>query len=105
MIVSSGYNISPVEVETALLAHPAVVECACVPAPDPTGRRSAIVKAYIVPDQGAATDDALVTALQDHVKARTAPYMYPRAIEFRDALPKTMNGKVLRSELRADAAR
>ena len=104
MIVSAGYNISPIEVETALLRHEAVLECACVPAPDPAGVRGAIVKAYIVAAPGHAADGGLAAALQAHVKATAPPYMYPRAIDFLDALPKTVNGKVLRSELRARAA-
>ena len=103
MIVSSGYNISPIEVETALLRHEAVVECAAVAAPDPTGRRTAIVKAFIVLRDGHTGDEAMVKALQDHAKTVAPPYMYPRAITFLDNLPKTMNGKVLRSELRAYA--
>ncbi len=104
MIVSAGYNISPVEVETALLRHRAVLECACVPAPDPAGVRGAVVKAYVVPVPGHAAGRSLAAALQTHVKETAPPYMYPRAIEFLDALPKTVNGKVLRSELRARAA-
>ena len=104
MIVSAGYNISPIEVETALLRHEAVLECACVPAPDPTGVRDAIVKAYVVAAPGHAAGEGLAAALQAHVKATAAPYMYPRAIDFLDALPKTVNGKLLRSELRARAA-
>ena len=103
MIVSSGYNISPIEVETALLRHRAVAECAAVAAPDPTGRRTAIVKAYVVLRPGHAGDAAMAATLQDHAKAVAPPYMYPRAVAFLDALPKTMNGKVLRSELRARA--
>ena len=104
MIVSAGYNISPIEVETALLRHEAVLECACVPAPDPAGVRGAIVKAYVVAAPGHRAGERLAAALQAHVKAIAAPYMYPRAIDFLDALPKTVNGKVLRSELRARAA-
>ena len=103
MIVSSGYNISPIEVETALMRHEAVAECAAVAAPDPTGRRTAIVKAYVVLNPGNAGDEAMIKTLQDHAKAVAPPYMYPRAVTFLDALPKTMNGKVLRSKLRADA--
>lgn len=103
MIVSAGYNISPIEVETALLRHEAVAECAAVAAPDPTGRRSAIVKAYVVTAPGHEGGAALAAALQDHAKAVAPPYMYPRAVAFLDALPKTVNGKVLRSELRARA--
>ena len=104
MIVSAGYNISPIEVEAALLRHEAVLECACVPAPDPSGVRGSIVKAYVVATAGRAGDGDLAATLQDHVKATAPPYMYPRAIEFLDTLPKTVNGKVLRSELRARAA-
>ncbi|MDE0334763.1 MAG: AMP-binding protein, partial [Defluviicoccus sp.] len=104
MIVSAGYNISPIEVETALLGHEAVLDCACVPAPDPAGVRGAIVKAYVVAAPGHETGGELAARLQAHVKATAPPYMYPRAIEFLDALPKTPNGKVLRSELRTRAA-
>lgn len=104
MIVTAGYNVSPVQVEEALLKHDAVLECACVPAPDPTGARGAIVMAYVVPASGVSTDAVLVKALQDHVKAVAPPYTYPRRIAFERELPKTINGKVLRSELRARAA-
>ena len=104
MIVSAGHNISPLEVETALLGHQAVLDCACVPAPDPAGLRDAIVKAYVVAAPGFAADGALAAALQAHVKATAPPYMYPRAVAFVPALPKTPNGKVLRAELRARAA-
>jgi 2-aminobenzoate-CoA ligase len=100
MIISSGYNISPVQVEDVLMRHPAVVECACVPAPDPTGRRGTIVKAYVVVDGNRAANDALKEDLQNFVKANAPPYMYPREIAFEAALPKTINGKILRSELR-----
>jgi 2-aminobenzoate-CoA ligase len=100
MIVSAGYNISPVDVETVLIRHPSVAECACVPAPDPGGLRAHVVKAYVVPRDGAAADDALKRALQDFFKANAPPYMYPREIEFVTALPKTPTGKVLRAELR-----
>ena len=104
MIVSAGYNISPIQVETALLRHQAVLECACVPAPDPAGVRGSIVKAYVVAAPGHETGEALAAALQAHVRAVAPPYMYPRAVDFVSALPKTVNGKVLRSELRARAA-
>ena len=98
LIVSSGYNISPFEVETALLEHAAVAECAVVA--DPDEERGHVVKAYVVLAEGAAGDGALVRALQDHVKERIAPYKYPRRIEFLDALPRTPTGKVQRSVLR-----
>lgn len=100
MIISAGYNISPVQVEGVLMRHDSVVECACVPAPDPAGRRGAIVKAYIVTNGTRTEDDALILELQNFVKMNAAPYMYPRAIVFEAALPKTINGKILRSELR-----
>ena len=98
LIVSSGYNISPFEVETALLEHAAVAECAVVA--DPDEQRGHVVKAYVVLAEGVAGDGALVQALQDHVKERIAPYKYPRRIEFLDALPRTPTGKVQRSVLR-----
>ncbi len=100
MIVSSGYNIAAPEVENALLAHEAVAECAVVGAPDPD--RGSIVKAHIVLAPGHSASDLLARALQDHVKAVIAPYKYPRAIAFCDALPKTLTGKVQRYRLRAD---
>ena len=100
MIISSGYNISPVQVEDVLMRHPSVVECACVPAADPTGRRGHIVKAYIVIDGNRDANDALKTELQNFVKSNAPPYMYPREIAFETALPKTVNGKILRAELR-----
>jgi 2-aminobenzoate-CoA ligase len=101
MIVSAGYNISGPEVELSLAGHGAVAECAVVGAPDP--RRGAIVKAFVVLRPGFQPDAALVRALQDHVKGDIAPYKYPRAIEFRAALPKTPSGKIQRSVLRKEA--
>jgi 2-aminobenzoate-CoA ligase len=98
MIVSAGYNIAGPDVETALLTHPAVAECAVVGAPDDA--RGMIVKAYIVLAADAAADGALVTALQEHVKREIAPYKYPRAIEFVAQLPKTETGKLKRFALR-----
>jgi 2-aminobenzoate-CoA ligase len=98
LIVSSGYNISPFEVETALLEHDAVAECAVVASPDEA--RGHVVKAFVVLPEGVGGDDALVEALQAHVKQRIAPYKYPRRVEFLDALPRTPTGKVQRSELR-----
>ncbi|AXH96610.1 AMP-binding protein [Ornithinimicrobium avium] len=108
MIVSSGYNISGTEVEEALISHPEVMECAVVAAPDP--ERGNVVKAYVVPRGGRPQlggeegEQALRTALQDHVKGAIAPYKYPRQIEFLDALPRTSTGKVQRFVLRQDAA-
>ena len=102
MIVSSGYNIAGAEVEDALLHHDAVAECAIVAAPDPG--RGHIVKAYVVLADGYRAGAERVLELQDFVKARIAPYKYPRAIEFIDELPKTQTGKIQRYRLREDAA-
>jgi len=98
LIVSSGYNISPFEVEAALLEHDAVAECAVVAEPDEA--RGHVVKAFVVLSEGAGGGDALVEALQTHVKQRIAPYKYPRRVEFLDALPRTPTGKVQRNALR-----
>ena len=98
MIVSSGYNIAAPEVENALLAHAAVAECAVVGAADT--ERGTIVKAFVVAAPGWTADDGLARALQDHVKAAIAPYKYPRAVVFVDALPKTLTGKLRRAALR-----
>ena len=102
MIVSAGYNIAGPEVEAALLQHPAVHECAVVSAPD--RERGNIVKAYVVLRPGNRDTPELTKELQDFVKRTIAPYKYPRAIAFVDALPKTQSGKVQRSELRQRAA-
>ncbi len=98
MIVSAGYNIAGPEVESALLAHPAVAECGVVAAPDE--ERGMIVKAYVVLKPGHAGDAATTRALQDHVKASIAPYKYPRAIEYVGSLPRTETGKLQRFRLR-----
>ena len=98
VIISAGYRIGPFEVESALLEHPAVLESAVVASPDPV--RGEIVKAFVVLREGQARGDALAHALQDHVKKVTAPYKYPREIEFVDSLPKTVSGKIRRVELR-----
>jgi medium-chain acyl-CoA synthetase len=98
VIISAGYRIGPFEVESALLEHPAVVESAVVASPDAV--RGEIVKAFVVCRAGHAPGPALVQELQDHVKRVTAPYKYPREIEFVDALPKTVSGKIRRVELR-----
>ncbi len=102
MIISAGYNIAGPEVEAALLEHPDVAECGVVGAPDPG--RGQVVKAYVVLRDGRVSDEALVRALQDHVKATIAPYKYPRAIEFVPRLPRTESGKLQRFELRRRAA-
>jgi acetyl-CoA synthetase/medium-chain acyl-CoA synthetase len=99
VIISAGYRIGPFEVESALVEHPDVVEAAAVAAPDPD--RGSIVKAFVVLRPGAPRDVGQVARLQEHVKRVTAPYKYPRAIEFVDALPKTVSGKIRRVELRA----
>jgi acetyl-CoA synthetase/medium-chain acyl-CoA synthetase len=98
VIISAGYRIGPFEVESALVEHPDVLEAAAVAVPDPD--RGAVVKAFIVLREGVRGDAALVAALQEHVKRVTAPYKYPRQIEFLEALPKTVSGKIRRLELR-----
>ncbi|WP_050405069.1 benzoate-CoA ligase family protein [Bradyrhizobium embrapense] len=98
MIISAGYNIAGPEVEAALLGHPDVAECAVIGAPDE--ERGQIVSAFVVLKQGARSDDVEVKLLQDHVKATIAPYKYPRAIAFVEALPKTQTGKIQRFKLR-----
>ena len=99
MIISAGYNISGPEVEEVLLKHPAVAECAVVAAPDLD--RGSIVKAFVVLADGVSGDAALVRALQDFVRAEIAPYKYPRAVAFVDALPRTQTGKLQRFRLRS----
>jgi acyl-coenzyme A synthetase/AMP-(fatty) acid ligase len=98
VIISAGYRIGPFEVESALVAHPAVAEAAVVAAPD--DERGAIVRAVVVLRDGAAPSDALAAELQEHVKATTAPYKYPRRVDFAAELPKTSSGKVRRALLR-----
>ncbi|WP_026696165.1 acyl-CoA synthetase [Peribacillus kribbensis] len=98
VIISSGYTIGPFEVEDALMKHEAVKECAVVASPDPI--RGNVVKAFIVLQEGKAGNEELVKELQQFVKRETAPYKYPRIIEFIDALPKTDSGKIRRVELR-----
>jgi 2-aminobenzoate-CoA ligase len=98
MIISAGYNIAGPEVEGALLAHPAVAECGVVGWPDE--ERGTIVKAFVVVRPGNEKGAALATELQEHVKRSIAPYKYPRAIEFVDALPRTETGKLQRFRLK-----
>jgi 2-aminobenzoate-CoA ligase len=98
MIVSAGYNIAGPEVETALLTHADVAECAVVGAPDP--ERGQIVEAYVVLKPGIVGDNECRKRLQDHVKSVIAPYKYPRAVNFVEALPKTQTGKIQRFKLR-----
>ena len=99
MIVSAGYNIAGPEVEAALLAHPHVVECAVVGAPDE--ERGFIVQAHVVLADDVPKDEYTIKRLQDHVKATIAPYKYPRSVIFTDTLPKTQTGKIQRFQLRA----
>jgi acetyl-CoA synthetase/medium-chain acyl-CoA synthetase len=98
VIITAGYRVGPFEVESALVEHPAVVEAAAVAKKDEM--RGHIIKAYVVLAANCAPSDALVAELQDHVKSVTAPYKYPREIEFVSELPKTISGKILRRELR-----
>jgi acetyl-CoA synthetase len=101
VIVSAGYRIGPFEVESALVAHPAVAEAAAVAAPD--DERGAVVRAVVVLREGQAEPSPqLVAELQEHVKRETAPYKYPRVIDFADELPKTASGKIKRAALRAE---
>jgi acyl-coenzyme A synthetase/AMP-(fatty) acid ligase len=98
VIISAGYRIGPFEVESALVAHEAVAEAAVVAAPD--DERGSVVRAVVVLRDGFSPSDDLVAALQGHVKEVTAPYKYPRMVDFVDALPKTTSGKVRRALLR-----
>ncbi len=98
VIISAGYRIGPFEVESALIEHPAVAESAVVASPDPI--RGEIVKAFVILKPDYPSSDELVLSLQEHVRNTTAPYKYPRAIEFVSELPKTISGKIRRVELR-----
>ena len=98
VIISAGYRIGPFEVESALVSHDAVAEAAVVAAPD--DERGAVVRAVIVLRDGYAGSDDLARELQDHVKAETAPYKYPRIVDFTSELPKTASGKIQRALLR-----
>lgn len=101
VISSAGYRIGPFEVESALVAHPSVAEAAVVAAPDE--ERGQIVRAVVVLRDGIAGDEALVAELQAHVKETTAPYKYPRRVDFVEELPKTTSGKIQRALLRRDS--
>ncbi len=104
VIVSAGYRIGPFEVESALVAHPAVAEAAAVAAPDE--ERGSVVRAVVVlRDRTINPSPQLVRELQEHVKSQTAPYKYPRIVDFVEELPKTASGKIKRAELRAGQAR
>jgi acyl-coenzyme A synthetase/AMP-(fatty) acid ligase len=98
VIISAGYRIGPFEVESALVSHPAVAEAAAVAAPDE--ERGQIVRAVVVLRDDTAPSDALKRELQDHVKSQTAPYKYPRIVDFAESLPKTSSGKIRRAVLR-----
>jgi acetyl-CoA synthetase len=98
IIKTSGYKVGPFEVESALIQHPAVLECAITGAPDPV--RGQVIKATVVLTKGYTPGDALKKELQEHVKRVTAPYKYPRIIDFVEELPKTISGKIRRVEIR-----
>lgn len=98
IIKTSGYKVGPFEVESALIQHPAVLECAITGVPDPV--RGQVIKATIVLTKDYTPSDSLKNELQDHVKNVTAPYKYPRIIEFVPELPKTISGKIRRVEIR-----
>lgn len=102
VIISAGYRIGPFEVESALVAHPAVAEAAAVSAPD--AERGEVVRAVVVLRPGRAPSPELARELQEHVKSVTAPYKYPRVVDFVDDLPKTSSGKVRRALLREQGA-
>jgi acetyl-CoA synthetase len=103
VIKSSGYRIGPFEVESVLMEHPAVIECAVIGVPDII--RGFVVKAFVVVKEGYSPSDSLVRELQKYVKEVTAPYKYPRQIEFVESLPKTISGKIKRKELREQEAK
>jgi len=98
VIKSSGYRIGPFEVESALMEHPAVMECAITAVPDPD--RGQVVKATIILSKSYQASDELAKELQEHVKKVTVPYKYPRIIEFVSELPKTISGKIRRVQIR-----
>jgi acetyl-CoA synthetase len=98
LINSGGYRIGPAEVENAVSEHPAVQECAAVASPD--AERGEVVKVFVVLRPGVVGSEALAKEIQEHVKRVTAPYKYPRRIEFIDSLPKTPTGKIRRRQLR-----
>ena len=97
IIITAGYRVGPFEVESALVSHPAVAEAAAVSAPDE--ERGSVVRAIVVLADAEPSDE-LAAELQDHVKRVTAPYKYPRIVEFTDELPKTPSGKIRRAHLR-----
>ena len=98
VIKASGYRIGPFEIESVLMEHPAVLECAVPGAPDPV--RGQVVKATIVLTKNYVPSEQLVKELQTYVKKQTAPYKYPRIVEFVEELPKTISGKIRRVDIR-----
>ena len=98
LIKSSGYRIGPFEIESVLMELPYVLECAVTGVPDPV--RGQVVKATIVLTAGTEESDGLVKEIQNYVKTHTAPYKYPRVVEFVKELPKTISGKIRRVELK-----
>ncbi|MDR0959202.1 MAG: AMP-binding protein [Propionibacteriaceae bacterium] len=100
MIKTSGYRVGPFEVESVVMAHPAVVECAITAAPDPQGIRGTVIKATIVPASGYSPSPELARDIQNFVKQETAPYKYPRIVEFVETMPVTISGKIRRVEIR-----
>jgi acetyl-CoA synthetase len=100
VIKCSGYRIGPFEVESALMEHPAVLECAVTAAPD--AMRGQVVKASVVLARGFSPSEELIRELQNHVKRVTAPYKYPRIVEFVPELPKTISGKIKRNVIRGE---
>ena len=98
VIKASGYRIGPFEIESVLMEHPAVMECAVTGAPHPV--RGQVVKATIILTKNYQPSDELVKELQDYVKRQTAPYKYPRIVEFVEELPKTVSGKIKRNDIR-----
>lgn len=100
IIKSSGYRIGPFEIESVILEHPSCVECAITGVPDPI--RGQVVKATIILAKGYSPSEELKKEIQDYVKTNTAPYKYPRIVEFVDELPKTISGKIKRKEIRED---
>ena len=103
IIKSSGYRIGPFEIESVLMEHPCTLECAITGVPDPV--RGQVVKATIVLAKGYEPTEELKKELQNYVKKQTAPYKYPRVIEFVDELPKTISGKIRRGQIRSQGKR
>ena len=100
IIKSSGYRIGPFEIESVLMEYPAVLECAVTGTPDPI--RGQVVKATIVLAKGYEASETLKKEIQDYVKKQTAPYKYPRVVEFVAELPKTISGKIRRAQIRKE---